>query len=184
MSDYDWDLLFSIAKKAIMLYMDRRERYIPKCKSEENKATFVTLERNGELRGCIGSIFPRYCLEEDVARNAVNAAFFDPRFFPLSREEIKDLEITISILSPLRKFEGSEEEWLRFLKEKKPGVFLNSPYGSATFLPEVWKHFKDGKEFLEALSMKASLPRDAWKSMEKYYYFVESKKRRFEDIEV
>ena len=182
---YDWERLFSIAKKAILTYMNERKHIHPPCGEGERKATFVTLEIEGKLRGCIGSIIPRQCLERDVAVNAVNAAFFDPRFFPLQKDELGKLEITISILSPLQRFRGEEEEWLNFLQKEKPGVFIKTRDGeySATFLPEVWKHFQNEKDFMEALSLKASLPKEGWKSAEWYYYYVDSCTKKFRDIE-
>lgn len=118
-------------------------------------------------------------LKQDVAINAVNAAFFDPRFVPISKEELKYLDITISILSDLKEFNGSNEEWLDFLRENKPGVYISSNRASATFLPEVWKEIKDADLFMKYLSLKAGVGENEWKNMKKYYYFVDAQKRKF-----
>ena len=180
---YDWDKLFMIAKRAILFYMRNKRRYVPDC-GDKKRATFVTLEKGKELRGCIGSIFPHTCLERDVASNAINAAFFDPRFYPLKENELDSLYVSISILSPMQLFEGKVEEWLSFISSKKPGVYIRSSLGSSTFLPEVWKQIPDAKDFMEALSLKAGLHRDAWRNMDKYYYFTISKGKKFSSIEI
>jgi len=179
----DWDKLLSIAKTSIMYYF-LHKRPLPIKSNTPKRASFVTLLKNGQLRGCIGSIVPVRPLEEDVAYNAVQAAFYDPRFPPLSEDETPYLEIEVSVLSPMYLFEGTNEEFLEFLKEKKPGVYIQCLGGSATFLPQVWEQIPDEKTFMEELSMKAGLPPHEWQYCKKYYYFVDEKKKHWNDIDV
>jgi len=133
MSNMNFDELLKIAKDSIIYFF--KNHNFPNIEDHsEKKATFVTLEKNGELRGCIGEIFPVLPIKKSVSRNAINAAFYDPRFFPLSPEETKDLTIEVSVLSPLKKFEGEVqriEKVKRFLpvgyqKEKTEQLFFHN----------------------------------------------------------
>jgi AmmeMemoRadiSam system protein A len=180
-----WERLFEIAKYSILYYLKYGKEPIIKEKGEK-RATFITLFINNNLRGCIGSILPFRDVYKDVSINAINAAFFDPRFNPLTEKElnrIKDLvEIEISLLTPMKKFEGNVKQWLDFLKDKKPGVFIKKGFYSATFLPDVWEEIPDEVLFMNHLALKAGLRPDDWVDSEKYYYFTERRKRKWEDI--
>ena len=180
-----WERLFEIAKYSILYYLKYGKEPIIKEKGEK-RATFITLFINNNLRGCIGSILPFRDVYKDVSINAINAAFFDPRFNPLTEKElnrIKDLvEIEISLLTPMKKFEGNVKQWLDFLKDKKPGVFIKKSFYSATFLPDVWEEIPDEVLFMNHLALKAGLRPDDWVDSEKYYYFTERRKRKWEDI--
>jgi len=126
-------------------------------------ATFVTLEENGKLRGCIGSLEPRRPLAEDVVHNAFAAAFYDPRFPPVQEEEVDRLKIKISLLSPLEPIEcASEEELLSKLRPGIDGLLIEAGPNRGTFLPEVWKQLPDPKAFLRQLKIKAGLLPDEW----------------------
>jgi len=126
-------------------------------------ATFVTLRREGELRGCIGSIDPRRALGEDVARNAQAAAFHDPRFEPLAAIEYEDLAVEVSVLSPREPLAAaSEAEALERIRPGVDGLYLEYQGLAATFLPQVWESLPDPQGFLEALRQKAGLPRRFW----------------------
>jgi AmmeMemoRadiSam system protein A len=126
-------------------------------------AAFVTLKRDGELRGCIGSITAARPLVEDVAHNAFAAAFQDPRFPPLQDVEFPDLEIHISVLTPARPMEfTSETDLLRQLRPGVDGLILGDGYRRGTFLPSVWESLPDPRDFLANLKLKAGLPRDYW----------------------
>ncbi len=130
-------------------------------------ASFVTLHTrsDGMLRGCIGSIIAHRPLAEDIIQNAIAAAVRDPRFAPLSCEELSTVALEVSILSapePLAYEQGSQ------LPEKiRPGVdgviLRDGPY-QATFLPSVWGQIEDPVCFLENLCLKAGLDRNAWQS--------------------
>lgn len=143
-----------------------RERY------KDKQACFVTLTLNGELRGCIGSLSPERELWKDVQENAVNAAIRDFRFSELSEKELPKIKIEVSVLSIPKKMKfGSEKDLLRKLN-KDMGIILKKGFATATFLPQVWEQIPDKTKFLEQLSMKAGLNRDAWKDSEILYYTV------------
>ena len=141
------------------------------------RASFVTLNRLGKLRGCTGTLEAHQPLVHDVARNAYRSAFEDPRFAPLERGELDDLEIHLSILSPMRRIHAeSEEVLLAQLQPKIDGLVLRDPElgCSGTFLPAVWESLPDPRRFLAELKLKAGLPRSHWSStLEVYRYTVE-----------
>jgi len=148
---------------------------------KEKRAAFVTIEKNGELRGCIGHLWPKEALYLSVIENARNAAFRDPRFPPLRREELKEIEIEVSVLDVPEKM--SFENWedlLSKIEEGKDGIIL--VYGSrrATFLPQVWEKLPEKTLFLERLCLKAGLPKDCWKwnDIEVYRYRVKAYSER------
>lgn len=127
-------------------------------------ASFVTLEEDSRLRGCIGTLSPHRSLYEDVAHNAVAAALHDPRFPPLSQGDLRDTRIEVSVLServPLP--HTSEESVLEALRPGVDGVVLEAgAFNRATFLPQVWKELPDPRDFLLHLKRKAGLPEDWW----------------------
>ena len=130
------------------------------------QGAFVTLTIGRELRGCIGSIMPEGPLWESVRANALNAAFHDPRFEPLSKEEFAKTEIEVSALSPLYelKYSGADD-LISKLEPRVHGVLLRFKDGSgATFLPQVWDDLPTADEFLSHLCMKAGKPAGAWKN--------------------
>jgi AmmeMemoRadiSam system protein A len=130
---------------------------------EEPGATFVTLTRHGQLRGCIGSLEAQRELRDDVRSNAVCAAFRDPRFQPLTPEEFADTQVEVSLLSPQSPIEfESETDALRQLHPGIDGVVLE--YGSrrSTFLPQVWEQLPQPQKFLAHLKAKAGLPAEFW----------------------
>ena len=132
---------------------------------QEKRAVFVTLSKRQALRGCIGSLLAVESLRESVRRNAINAALHDPRFPPLTLEELGSVHIEISVLGapqPLTCKESSE--LLQQLEPGLDGLILEGPGGRrATFLPQVWKQLPEAADFLSALCRKAGLPMDAWK---------------------
>lgn len=129
----------------------------------EPRATFVTLEREGALRGCIGSLEAIRPLVLDVARNAFAAAFEDPRFQPLSRAEWPRLELHLSILSPPERLDSeSESDLLGRLRPGVDGLILEDRGHRGTFLPSVWAQLPDPAEFMEHLRHKAGLPAGHW----------------------
>lgn len=129
------------------------------------RGTFVTLTLKGNLRGCIGSLTPVESILDGVQRNAVNAAFNDPRFNLLTREEFEKIAIEVSILSepqPLP-YEDSTD-LLAKLRVHVDGVIIRKGSASATFLPQVWAQLPRPELFLEHLCRKAGLAGDAWQS--------------------
>lgn len=126
-------------------------------------ASFVTLTRHGELRGCIGSLEARRPLLEDVAENAFNAAFRDPRFLPVDRHECDQLDLHISVLSPTEPLHFRDEaDLLRQLRPGIDGLVLSDGRHRGTFLPQVWEQLPDPQDFLTHLKRKAGLPAAHW----------------------
>jgi hypothetical protein len=131
----------------------------------QERGTFVTLHKYGQLRGCIGTIAPVESIAAGIRRNALNAAFDDPRFAPVQHTEFSDLEIEVSILTdpkPLDYRDG--KELLVKLRPGIDGVILRQGLASATFLPQVWEQLPGTEEFLSHLCRKAGLRPDAWQS--------------------
>lgn len=129
-------------------------------KLSEQGSCFVTLHLEGALRGCIGNIEAFEPLKQNITRNAVNAAFRDPRFHPLSEDELSEVGMEISILTPSTPIAS----WHDF-EIGKHGIILSCLGRSAVFLPQVaveqnW----DRETTLAHLSMKAGLNSDAWQS--------------------
>jgi len=142
-------------------------RYALTDKLKVPMATFVTLKINGMLRGCIGSLMPMAPLYESVHDNAVNAAMKDHRFRPVSVLELPQLDVHISVLSPIVPINGIDE-----FKLGEHGIILEKGFGRAVYLPEVapeqgWTV----EETLSSLSQKAGLPADAWRSGAKFKVF-------------
>jgi hypothetical protein len=140
------------------------------------RASFVTLKQNGQLRGCTGSVAPHQPLVADMVANTYRTAFGDPRFRPLTREEVNELELSVSILSTPRRLDfGSEEEARRLLRPGIDGVILQAGNHRGLFLPQVWEELKWPKAFLNHLKRKAGLPLDYWSDdVQLYRYTVES----------
>lgn len=129
----------------------------------EPGACFVTLRFGDMLQGCIGSIEPRRPLVEDVAHNAVSAAFHDPRALPLAPRDVDALTVEVSVLSPLAPIAFSDEaSAARALRPFEDGVVLRAGRHQGTFLPQVWDSLPDPREFLCELKRKAMLPWNYW----------------------
>jgi len=128
------------------------------------RGVFVTLHKKGQLRGCIGTLVGRESIADGIRDNALNAAFHDYRFKPLTVEEIDDLEVEISILTEpvLLEYKG-EEELKTVLRPGIDGVIIRQGGASATFLPQVWKQLPEVENFLNHLCLKAGLPADEWR---------------------
>lgn len=126
-------------------------------------AAFVTLQLNGQLRGCIGSLEAYRPLIEDIADNAYAAAFRDPRFPPVTEHELPELDIAISILSkPQPMSFDSEQDLLSQLQPGIDGLILESAGRRGTYLPSVWESLPTPESFFNSLKTKAGLPPDYW----------------------
>jgi AmmeMemoRadiSam system protein A len=163
------DYLLSVAKHSILHYLENRRKPAVK-ELGFFGASFVTLMKNKELRGCIGTLDAYKDLSIDVSDNAVNAAFGDPRFGPVSRNELKDLNLEVSFLTPKEIFRGTPKEFTAYINNEKCGVIIEKGWNRATFLPDVWKMLPDANVFLSELSLKAGLPEDGWKNCDWYVY--------------
>jgi len=131
----------------------------------EPRGAFVTLHRHGQLRGCIGTFEARAPLYEVVREMALAAAFNDPRFPPLSAEELPEVEIEISVLSPLRR--GRPEE----VEVGRHGVYVVKGAYRGVLLPQVAvEHGWDRETFLDHVCLKAGLPPRCWQDPETELY--------------
>jgi AmmeMemoRadiSam system protein A len=129
----------------------------------ETRATFITLQKNHHLRGCIGLLTASRPLAVDVCENAFAAAFRDPRFPPLDESEFNDLDVHISILSPAEPLSfKSEQDLLEQLQPGVDGLILEEGNRRGTFLPSVWRSLPKPQDFLRQLKQKAGLPPDYW----------------------
>ena len=127
------------------------------------RATFVTLKMNGVLRGCIGSINPVRSVLEDIWHNAQAAAFQDPRFPPLSENEIEKISIELSVLTEVQALSvATETELLQVIRPGVDGLIIEDGHRKATFLPSVWEQLPDAQQFLNQLRLKAGMPDGYW----------------------
>jgi hypothetical protein len=126
-------------------------------------ATFVTVTRDGQLHGCIGSIAPRRGLASDVEHNAVAAAFMDPRSQAYRAEWLGEMGVEVTLLGPLAPLHfKDQEDLLRQLVPHVDGLVLRWGRYRGTFLPQVWDSLEDPREFLSRLKEKAGLAADFW----------------------
>ncbi|HIP56318.1 MAG TPA: AmmeMemoRadiSam system protein A [Arcobacter sp.] len=126
-----------------------------------HKATFITLKQNGNLRGCIGSLVAHRELYDDIIHNAQSAAFNDPRFKPLTLEELDKTTLEISLLSDAKLVEYIDVDDLKTkITVGVDGVILKLDGKQSTFLPQVWDDLKEFDIFFEHLCKKAGLGGD------------------------
>lgn len=176
-SEAELRLLIRIAREAISRQLDLKPRLSRKELEEaagktgkkflQKRGAFVTLTINGGLRGCIGSIFADAPLLYSVYDNALNAAFSDPRFMPLSKSEFGKTSIEVSVLSPLSELDYSDaQDLLSKLEPHRHGVLLRFSNGAgSTFLPQVWEQLSQKEDFLSHLCAKAGLQPDSWRTL-------------------
>jgi AmmeMemoRadiSam system protein A len=164
----DHALLLKIARNAIeeafdmASAIDRESLVAQHPELLKKRATFVTLNINGSLRGCIGSLEPRLALIDDLISNARGAAFRDPRFMPLTKAEYPECSIEISLLTPPQTIAYSDSEDLKSkIRPGVDGVVLQKGGNKATFLPQVWEQLPTFELFFSHLSLKAGLGGDA-----------------------
>ena len=157
--------LLKLARKTIEFYLTAE--ILPYHRYKDNfysfkRGAFVTLHKYGQLRGCIGHMAEDMTISKVIQLMAIQSALYDRRFSPITVDEINELEIEISILTPYQKISGIDEITLG-----TDGVVLRKDNYSSVYLPQVatetgW----DKKVFLEQLSLKAGLTRDAYKTAE------------------
>jgi pyruvate formate lyase activating enzyme len=127
------------------------------------RGVFVTINKNGNLRGCYGSFIPNKPIILDIAEQAYNAGFNDPRFPKITLDELKDCDIGLSILSIPGPFEfSSEADLLAKMRPDIDGLILKDGRNQGLFLPQVWESLKTPEDFLKGLKRKAGLPEDHW----------------------
>ena len=162
------NILLRVAKESIQYGLETGQalKVEPSHYAEELqaiRASFVTLEIHNQLRGCIGTLTAYQPLVSDVAYHAHAAAFSDPRFPGLQRDEFTKLYIHISILTPPEpmSFE-SEEDLIQQMRPGVDGLILSEGMQKGTFLPYVWESLKEPADFLSHLKRKAGLSSNYW----------------------
>jgi AmmeMemoRadiSam system protein A len=154
-------ILLKLGRDAIRTYLESRTEIVPLPDDflKQPGAAFVTVRIDEELRGCIGSTEASEPLGQTVIRCAISAAFRDPRFPPLSKEEYPFINLEISVLSPFRRVINPEE-----VIAGTHGIMLTRDYHRGLLLPQVSVEYGwDRDEFLTFTCRKAGLPPDAWK---------------------
>jgi AmmeMemoRadiSam system protein A len=154
--------LLRIARETIAAAVDgRRLTWRPEEVDETLRrpaGAFVTLTIEGELRGCIGSIVAVEPLYQAVATSARNAAFRDPRFFPLTKDELDRIELEISVMGPIERVTNVED-----IVVGRDGLIISRGVQAGLLLPQVATDWGWGREeFLSQTCVKAGLPKDAW----------------------
>jgi AmmeMemoRadiSam system protein A len=162
LSTADKQLLLHVARDSIEAHLQGKAATPVKTDSpvlSEARGAFVSLHRSGQLRGCIGFIEAVKPLLQTVREMAAAAAFHDPRFRPLQANELADLDIEISVLSPLRLIKSTDE-----IEIGKHGLYIVRGLNRGLLLPQVATQYHwDRQQFLEQTCYKAGLPPDAWK---------------------
>ena len=138
----------------------------------ESGACFVTLKKQGHLRGCIGSIIAHQPLINDLINHAQDAGFRDPRFNPLKEDELKELEIDVSILTEPKKMNfKDEQDLLNQIVPNKDGIIIKDGQYQAVYLPSVWEEIPDKIMFLKSLKIKAGMHPDHFSNSFEAYRF-------------
>jgi AmmeMemoRadiSam system protein B/AmmeMemoRadiSam system protein A len=133
---------------------------------KENRGAFVTLQKRGQLRGCIGYIEGHGPLYKTIEKMAEAAAFNDPRFTPVQEKELPELDIEISVLTPLKRITDVNE-----IQVGKHGIYIKKGWFSGLLLPQVATEYGwDRQTFLEHTCQKAGLPSNAWKEKDTEIY--------------
>jgi len=167
-TDGDRSALLALARSAIEAeLMEKKVPLRPKDPGPallEKRGCFITLHKGGALRGCIGCIEPETSLVKGVEENALNAAFRDPRFPPVSAEELPEIQIEVSVLTLPKPLSFTDGEDLKAkLIPDVHGVILSRGWQRSTFLPQVWKQLPRKEAFLGNLCRKAGMEKDCWK---------------------
>jgi len=163
----DKSSLLKLARDSITTHFSKKTIDSKKTeKFSEKQGVFVTLEKNGQLRGCIGFPEPYLPLYRAIIESARSAAFSDPRFSPLKESEMADIKIEISVLTVPELIKVKKpEEYLKKINIGKDGLIIRSSFGSGLLLPQVFIEYKcDSEKALMMLCRKAGLSYDAWKS--------------------
>lgn len=135
-------------------------------------ASFITLYKNGELRGCIGSILPTISIAQDIADNTYAAALEDKRFSPVRIEELSEITYTISLLSGFEEIRyHDEKDLLQKIIENIDGIVIRDGNRQGVFLPSVWEQLPDKEEFFKHLKIKAGMNPNYWNNRIKVYRF-------------
>ena len=183
-------ILLRIAKSSILSRLDAgylfdKERLLSEYPFlKKNGATFVTLKYNNDLRGCIGSVVAYRPLFDDIVGNAISAGFGDPRFQPLSADELSHLKLEVSVLSEPTILEYKDfDDLCEKIRPNIDGLILKHEIYQGTFLPQVWEQLKTPKLFLEHLSMKAGAYPSIYEEHPTIYrYSVDTLEENFDEV--
>ena len=176
LTKHEQDFLIKLARETVEEYVKNKKK--PKVDEKELtpalkkvQGCFVTLNKNHNLRGCIGHILPKEELYKCIIDNAVNAAVNDHRFNPVTEDELNEIEIEISVLTVPQRLEFSSGEDLKSkLKPKIDGIVLKKGFYQSTYLPQVWEQLSDKELFLSSLCRKAGLSSECWKDTSTQVY--------------
>ncbi|MEE8575200.1 MAG: AmmeMemoRadiSam system protein A [Thermodesulfobacteriota bacterium] len=170
LSDSDKEVLFSVARASIKGYLaGKKMPEISESRAEIQKAcgAFVTIHKGGALRGCIGLFVSEKPLYKTVADMAVSAAFEDPRFPPLNAEELSEIDLEISVLTPLKKIQDASE-----IEVGRDGIYIIKGHSRGVLLPQVaTEHGFDRETFLDQTCLKAGLAPGSWREGAEIYTF-------------
>jgi len=162
-SDQEKQELLKVARATLEMHYGTGEKYEPKVDNPKflaKQGAFVTLNKHGQLRGCIGYIEPIKPLIEAVQDNAMSAALEDHRFAPVTADELDEIEIEISVLTVPQLTSLAE------IKSGIDGVILRQGNKGATYLPQVWEDLPTQEMFFSSLCQKAGLSNDCWQDSE------------------
>jgi len=174
-TEHEGGILLAIARAVISTTLGKTSAPIDESLPwlHKNGASFVTLTINQRLRGCIGSLEAYRPLLLDVKANACAAAFRDPRFLPLTIDELDATEIEISLLSSQQPLQfKSENEALAQLRPMVDGVVFEYGHHRSTFLPQVWEQLPNAETFMSHLKQKAGLPPEFWHEDVRLYRYT------------
>ncbi|MCK4874869.1 MAG: AmmeMemoRadiSam system protein A [Sulfurimonas sp.] len=183
-------VLLRIAKSSILSRLDDSYSFDKESILDEypflkkDGAAFVTLKYDNNLRGCIGSIIAHRMLYDDVAYNAMAAAFDDPRFIPLNENELSHLSLEVSVLSEPHILEYKDfDDLCQKITPHVDGLILKHDIYQGTFLPQVWEQLPTPKLFLEHLSMKAGSSLSIYEEHPTIYrYSVDAIEENFDEV--
>jgi uncharacterized protein len=157
--------LLKLARNSIVSWLEKKELNFDKEKKKfiQKRGIFVTLKKDGDLRGCIGYPYPVLPLAEAVFQAARAAAFNDPRFEPVEKEELKDITIEISVLTVPKEIIFKDERIFDEIVTGRDGLIIQDGSYSGLLLPQVAEEYQwSSLQFLEACCQKACLPNKAW----------------------
>ena len=169
--------LLQVVARALQKAVTEHKNYSPSRQdySDEifNKgASFVTLKKNNELRGCVGTVIPHEAIAQDVSENTFRAAMEDDRFQPLSQEELPFLSFSISLLTGFEPINYKDsDDLLSQIKAGVDGIIIRDGDRQGLFLPSVWQELSNKEEFMKHLKIKAGINPSYWSENLKVYRF-------------
>ena len=161
LNTHEQEVLLAIARQAIIQGVKNGQEYIEPREERalnQRNGCFVTIKQNGQLRGCIGNFQSELPLFKEVAQMAQASASKDPRFYPLKEQDLENISLEISVLTPLQKIETIDD-----IEIGKHGIYIEKSFYRGVLLPQVAvEHDWDRQTFLKQTCLKAGLPPEAW----------------------